>query len=175
MDIAPTPSVATLVGWVVLDGILSRRFSLVIPDNFVSTFRHLKEKNVQQVIFSAALHKFGNESVRFLSSTSQGDLSTFFEYLDYLCDKRRPEVFAFLVQQIGQAGIPSSEVLVVTFSETESYLAVRSGFRMAKVRQANQPPVGPSVTLINDVSEIRLADEYVDLPPLLITFTTQIN
>lgn len=166
IDIAPSPSVATLVGWVVLDDVIGHRFIIDIPQKFVNTFQYFKDHKIPQMILSSSVNALGHEALRYLSLTSIRNISDYFCYFEHPCDKKDPETFKFLAAQLfklDQNGVPPSKLLLVTFNETEALMAARAGFQVAKVRQCNQPPAGhPSIQLINDISEIRLDEAPTD-------------
>lgn len=142
-----------LVHWVVLEGIIEDTIKFTIPENFVTTFRHIQSRSVPQMVFSSAVSQVF-PGRRLLSNTDHGDLSTYFLYFDLPTETRAKETYVQLAKQFN---FHPSEILLVAFSDTECKKAARAGFRVAKIKQVGQGrPKYPNITVVNDLSEIRL-------------------
>lgn len=148
-------SIQTLVHWVVLEGMITGRFRIAIQPSYVESFQYWRNVGVPQMIFSSVTHKLWSDSNRLISKTDHGDLNEYFHFLDMPMNTRKKETYVMLAQSFH---IASTELLLVTFSETEARKAARAGYKVAKIRQHNQPMVtNPNITLVNNITEIRMA------------------
>ncbi|KAI2805383.1 hypothetical protein RDWZM_008668 [Blomia tropicalis] len=143
-----------LVHWVLLDGIITDQWVVSIDRAFIDTFEHFSLNRVPQLLLSTVTHQLF-DTCRLLSKTNHGDLTRFLNFLDVPMDTRSKNTYAFIATQFNMA---SSDILFIAFSDTECKKAARAGFRVAKIKQRNQPvPRMKLITVVNDLSEVRIA------------------
>lgn len=159
MDIGhDNPALRALLHLVMLDGLITGRLVVHIEPSILETVQRLTAGGqVKQYVYSSALTPLFGEH-RLISFTNVGDLVTQFDgFFDGLqLDMRQKETYQTMVEAFQ---IPPSSILFVTFSETESKKAARTGMHVAKICQQRQKmPKYCNIKVISSIANIRFQE-----------------